>query len=268
MELFEMLGYAGAVAVGLVLGLMGSGGSIMAVPILSYLFHINPVTTTAYSLFVVGTSASVGSLRFLKQGLIDLRTAGWFALPAVIGVFAVRRFLIPMLPSEFSLNDFLAIDRDRAIMVLFGIVLCLAALTMIRNRGYHDRMPRLAGNPAVLVAMGAGVGLLTGIVGVGGGFLIVPVLVGISGMPMARGVATSLFIIAVNALIGFTGNLGYLEIDWYFLLCFTGLSLAGILMGTFMARRIRGFRLKRGFGWMCLATAGFILCRELVGFGI
>lgn len=264
MELTEVLGFAGALAVGLLLGLMGSGGSIMAVPILSYLFHINPITTTAYSLFVVGTSASVGSLRFLKHGMIDMKVALWFAVPAFTTVYSIRKFLIPGLPEVIPLSGDLMLDRDKAIMTLFALILMVSAASILLYRTKsRGRASESAPHPILLAGMGVFVGLITGLVGVGGGFLIIPGLVLFAGLPMIKGVATSLFIIAVNSMIGFTGNLGMLEIDWTFLLSFTGVSLLGILVGTRLSPRFREDKLRKGFAWLCLGTAVFILYSEL-----
>jgi hypothetical protein len=264
MESTEIIGYAGALAVGLVLGLIGSGGSIMTVPILSYLFHINPITTTAYSLFIVGTSASVGSIRFLKHGMIDMKIALWFALPALTVIYTVRNFLIHRLPENIVLNDLLLFDRDRAIMVLFALILILASVSLIYFKSETlEKAPETAPRPLLLAGMGVFVGLITGLVGVGGGFMIIPALVLFAGLPMMKGVATSLFIIAVNSMIGFTGNLGRMEIDWYFLLSFSAISMLGILVGIRMSSFFPANHLKTAFGWLCLATAFLILYHEL-----
>ncbi len=265
MEAFEILGYVGALGIGLILGLTGSGGSLMAVPILTYLFHINPITTTAYSLFVVGASASVGTARYLKKGMIDLRTALVFAIPCLIGVFATRKFLIPLLPEKIvSIGNFV-LTKNMAIMLLFALLVLGAAISMIRKKQSQIvQEGTLEWKYLVLVVEGAIIGILTGIVGIGGGFLIVPLLVLCIGMPMKKAVATSLLIIALKSLGGFLGDIGHFTFDWSFLLLFTLISILGILLGVQLSRQIQGERLKKGFGWFMLIMAMGIFCYELI----
>ena len=134
MELFEILGYAGALLIGIVLGLIGGGGSILTVPVLVYLLYINPVTATAYSLFVVGVSSLVGALKNLQKGLVDIRTAIVFSIPAFIAVYGTRKYLLPAIPEElFRIGDFL-VTKDIGIMVFFAIIMLLASVSMIRGR--------------------------------------------------------------------------------------------------------------------------------------
>ena len=264
MEAVEILGYIGALGIGLMLGLTGSGGSLMAVPILTYLFHINPVTTTAYSLFVVGTSAAVGTTRNLSKGIIDLKTALVFALPCLLAVYTTRKFLVPMLPEKVvSVGNFV-LSKDMAIMLLFAILVLVAAFSMIGKKvsgKYHDQI--LSGKFTMLISQGIIIGVLTGIVGIGGGFLIVPVLVLWLGMPMKKAVATSLFIISLKSMVGFLGDVGHFVIDWSFLLFFTLISTLGILIGVQLSKQIQGEKLKEVFGWFMLIMAIGILCFEL-----
>lgn len=135
METIQIFGYFGALAIGLILGLMGSGGSLMAVPILTYLFHISPVTTTAYSLFVVGTSASVGTFRNFNKGLIDLRVALIFAIPAFIAVYLTRKFVLPAIPEALWATERFILTRDMGIMIFFASLMTLASISMIRKKG-------------------------------------------------------------------------------------------------------------------------------------
>ena len=237
----------------------------MAVPIFSYLFHISPITTTAYSLFVVGTSASVGTYQNLKKGLVDIKIALVFAIPAFVAVYIVRKFALPILPEElFLIKDF-SITRDLTIMVFFAVVLLLASIAMIREKGIAiDRNPPTSCSNTVLPILGLIVGIITGIVGVGGGFLIIPVLVLCAKMPMTKAVATSLLIIALKSLIGFTGELGNLDIDWIFLLSFTVVSMLGIAIGIYLSNFINGQKLKKAFGWFALSIAIFIFYNELL----
>ncbi|MGB5821242.1 MAG: sulfite exporter TauE/SafE family protein [Saonia sp.] len=265
METLQIFGYLGALAVGMILGLMGSGGSMMAVPILAYLFHISPVTTTAYSLFVVGTSASVGAFRNYKKGMVDFRIAIVFAIPAFITVYIVRKFLVPIIPEKiFAIGSFI-VTKDIGIMVLFAMLMLCASISMIKKRKKKiDIISVTDYNYPTIVLEGILIGILTGIVGIGGGFLIIPALVLLVKLPMKKAVGTSLFIIALKSLIGFMGDLGNLEINWSFLLSFTMVSMLGILFGVYLSSFIEGEKLKKTFGWLVLVMAIFIFYKELL----
>lgn len=264
METVQIFGYFGALAIGLILGLMGSGGSLMAVPVLTYLFHISPVTTTAYSLFVVGTSASVGVLRNFNKGLIDLKVALIFAVPAFIAVYMARKFVVPVIPEELWSTERFILTRDMGIMVFFAVLMAVASISMIRKKGVSTEGNGPARyNYPLIVFEGIVIGSLTGIVGIGGGFLIIPALVLCVKLPMKKAVATSLLIIALKSLIGFTGDLGHLEINWSFLIRFTLISILGIFMGMYLSSFVKGDRLKRTFGWFVLMVAIGIFYKEL-----
>ncbi|WP_373517937.1 sulfite exporter TauE/SafE family protein [Pricia sp.] len=264
METLQIFGYLGALAIGLILGLMGSGGSLMAVPILTYLFHISPVTTTAYSLFVVGTSASVGALRNFNKGLIDLRVALIFAVPAFIAVYMARKFVVPVIPEELWSTERFILSRDMGIMIFFALLMAAASIGMIRKkRLLTEGDASVRYNYPLIVFEGIVIGMLTGIVGIGGGFLIIPALVLCVKLPMKKAVATSLLIIALKSLIGFTGDLGHLEINWSFLIPFTLISILGIFMGMYLSSFVKGDSLKKTFGWFVLMVAISILYTEL-----
>ncbi len=264
METIQIFGYIGALVLGVILGLMGSGGSLMAVPIFAYLFHISPITTTAYSLFVVGTSASVGAFQNFKRGLVDYRIALVLGIPAFITVYMVRKFLVPLIPQElFTIQNFV-LKRDMAIMVLFAILMLCASISMIKKKDLKvDGTKSVKYNYPIIVLEGILVGALTGIVGIGGGFLIIPVLVLWVKLSMKKAVATSLFIISLKSLIGFTGDLGNLEVNWSFLLSFTAVSIVGIGLGLYLSSFIEGENLKKTFGWLVLIVAMGIFYKEL-----
>ncbi|MCB0445594.1 MAG: sulfite exporter TauE/SafE family protein [Gelidibacter sp.] len=264
MEIAEILGYIGAFVVGLVLGLTGGGGSIITVPVMVYLIGVNPVTATAYSLFVVGTTSSIGAIQNFRKQLIDIKTAIIFAIPAFIMVYVTRRYLVPAIPQKvFEFNEFI-ITKDMFIMAFFGVIMLLASMSMIRSK--RDVVTDNANatlNIPFLITIGIGVGLLTGIVGAGGGFLIIPALVLLAKLPMKKAIGTSLFIIAINSLIGFTGDLQNREINWLFLLIFTIISIVGIIVGVYASKFISGTKLKKGFGWFTFLVAIYIIYREL-----
>ena len=260
-----LLGYFASILIGVSLGLIGGGGSILTVPVLVYLIGLNPVLSTAYSLFVVGTTSLVGSFTYMQKKLVNYKAALVFAVPSFITVFLTRKYLVPAIPDPvFTLGNF-TLEKGTGIMGLFALIMLAAAFSMIRHK---EETENDSGTPAVvfhypLIALeGAAVGLLTGLVGAGGGFLIIPALVLLARLPMKMAVGTSLLIIAAKSLIGFLGDVGHQSIDWKFLAIFTTLSVAGIFLGSYLTRFIPGEKLKGLFGWFVLGMAVFILWKE------
>jgi hypothetical protein len=264
MDLNTILGYFGALVIGIVLGLIGGGGSILTVPVLVYLFFVNPVTATAYSLFIVGFSSLIGALQNIKKGLVDFKTAAVFATPALIAVYTTRKYLVPAFPDElFSIGEFL-VTKNLAIMLFFAIIMLLASFSMILKKNVEESVETVIKyNYPLIIVEGSLVGVLTGIVGAGGGFLIIPALVLLAKLPMKKAVATSLLIIAIKSLIGFIGDVENLEIEWVFLLGFTAISIVGIFIGSYLSNFIEGKKLKKGFGWFVLIMGIYIIYKEL-----
>jgi len=264
MDITQIFGYAGALCIGIVLGLIGGGGSILTVPVLVYLLYLNPVTATAYSLFVVGASALVGAIHNIRKGLVDFKTAIVFALPALIAVYVTRKFVVPSIPEKlFSIGDYI-VTKNIGIMIFFAIIMLLASFSMIRT-SRHEKQNKdtiVNYNYPIIFLEGIIVGVLTGIVGAGGGFLIIPALVLLAKLPMKKAVATSLLIIAIKSLIGFIGDIENLTIDWPFLLSFTGLSIIGIFIGIWFTNFIDGKKLKKSFGWFVLIMGIYIIVKE------
>ncbi|GAA4272876.1 sulfite exporter TauE/SafE family protein [Aquimarina gracilis] len=264
MEITETIGFIAALVIGIILGLIGGGGSILTVPVFVYLIHLNPITATAYSLFVVGVSAFVGAINNIRKGLVSFRTAIVFAIPAFIAVYATRKYLVPIIPDQiFSIKEFM-ITKEIGIMIFFAIIMLLASISMIRNNK-KDSIPKtnVRYNYPIILLEGAIIGILTGIVGAGGGFLIIPALVLLAKLPMKKAVATSLLIIAIKSLIGFIGDVENLEIDWSFLLLFTSISIVGILIGMYLSNFIEGKKLEKAFGWFVLVMGIYIIVKEL-----
>ncbi len=263
MEITQFFGYIGALIIGLVLGLIGGGGSILTVPVLVYLFYLNPVLATAYSLFVVGISAMVGTFRNMSKQLVDFRTAIVFAIPAFIAVYTTRKFIVPAIPDEIFTVGTFTITKNFSVMVFFALIMLIAAVSMIKKRNdTHENKGPVTYNYPFIIVEGLVVGLVTGIVGAGGGFLIIPALVLFAKLPMKRAVATSLLIISIKSLIGFIGDVENLEIDWPFLIKFTLVSVVGIYIGVWLNKFIDGKKLKKGFGWFVLGMAIYILYKE------
>lgn len=264
MDIQFILGYIGALLIGVVLGLIGGGGSILTVPILVYLMFVNPVTATAYSLFIVGITALVGAIRNIQKGLVDFKTAIVFAIPALIAVYSTRKYLVPAIPEElFSVGSFV-MTKNIAIMLFFAVIMLVASVSMIRNkRSESDEESVINYNIPLIIIEGLVVGVLTGIVGAGGGFLIIPALVLFARLPMKKAVATSLLIIAIKSLIGFIGDIENLDIDWTFLIKFTAISVVGIFLGIYLSKFINGKSLKKSFGWFVLVMGIYIVYKEL-----
>lgn len=263
MEVTEVLGFIAALIIGIILGLIGGGGSILTVPVLVYLMYINPVTATAYSLFIVGFAALVGAFQNMRKGLVDFKTAIVFSIPAFIAVYIARKYIVPAIPDElFSVGEFV-MTKDVGIMLFFAVIMLLASFSMIRsNTRESETITEVHYNYPLIILEGVIVGILTGIVGAGGGFLIIPALVLLAKLPMKKAVATSLLIIALKSLIGFIGDVENLDIDWNFLSVFTGLSVIGMFLGTWFSKFINGKKLKKGFGWFVLLMAIFIIAME------
>ncbi|MEQ9438377.1 MAG: sulfite exporter TauE/SafE family protein [Cyclobacteriaceae bacterium] len=260
----EVIGLAVAISIGFSLGMIGGGGSILTVPVLVYLLHINPILATAYSLFVVGLTSLIGAVSFMRKGLVDYRTAVVFALPSLLAVFLTRQFVVPAIPEEVFAWDAFILTKNMAVMLLFALVMLAAAFSMIRS-GKEDQEADqpIQYNYPLIVLEGLVVGILTGLVGAGGGFLIIPALVLLAHLPMKMAVGTSLLIIAAKSLIGFLGDISRQAIDWPFLLLFSGFAIGGILLGSFFSRYVSAGKLKGGFGWFLLLMGTYILTKEL-----
>ncbi|MGM0636163.1 MAG: sulfite exporter TauE/SafE family protein [Bacteroidota bacterium] len=267
MELAEIFGYLGALLIGLVLGLIGGGGSILTVPVLVYGLSISPVLATAYSLFIVGFTSLIGTIKNFHKGLVDIKTAVIFSIPAFIAVYATRKYILPAIPDEIlSVSDFI-LTKDIGIMIFFAIIMLLASFSMIKGKkkviSTKKKTDTVPFNYPLIILEGIVVGVLTGLVGAGGGFLIIPALVLLAKLPMKEAVATSLLIIAVKSLIGFLGDVQNLSIDWTFLIVFSAISTLGIFTGIWLSKFINGKKLKKGFGWFVLIMAIYIIYKEL-----
>jgi len=263
METIELIGYIAALLIGVILGILGGGGSILTVPLLVYVMGYNPIIATAYSLFVVGTSSIAGVIQKLRSGLVDLKTGFSFVFPSFIAVYLSRRYLVPALPeSFFSINDFV-FTRSMGLMLLFALVMLYSAFAMIRSK--NNDTDEIKKTPYYMIFIqGIAIGFITGMIGAGGGFLYVPALVLWSGLPMKKAVGTSLVIIAVNSLIGFSGDIQNLMIDWEFLLPFSLLTLIGVLIGGKLSKFIPNKKLKKGFGYFILIMSFYIIYKELL----
>lgn len=259
----ETAGYFAAIVIGIILGLIGGGGSILTLPVLIYMMGIGAVTATAYSLFIVGISALVGSIHYFKQKQIDFRTAILFASPALITVYLTRRFILPAIPDPLSVIDDMVLGKDLAIILLFSLLMLLSSFSMIRANHTQPNLTNSKNHYILIFSEGVFVGVLTGLVGAGGGFLIVPALVVWGKLPMKKAVGTSLLIIAIKSLIGFIGDIQNYDIDWLFIIPFAFFTVSGILIGGRLSKRISAASLKPAFGWFVLFTGTIIILKEI-----
>jgi hypothetical protein len=257
----ELIGYFASIFIGLVLGILGSGGSILSIPILVYLFHIDIVMASAYSLFIVGTTSFVGAIPKYKEHLVNLKTGFYFSIPSILSIFSTRKWLVPMIPDVlFNVDDFIFTKR-MLLLGLFALLMILASVSMIRSKAdleNPDSKPRVF----LVIVEGILIGFLTGLVGAGGGFLIIPALVLLTGLPFKTAVGTSLFIISANSLSGFLGDVMNYEIGWPFLFSITALAIAGILIGNQISKKVSPRKLRKAFGWFVFFTGIWILLRE------
>lgn len=262
----DIIGYLLAALVGVSLGLIGSGGSILTVPILVYIMGVPAEDATAYSLFIVGAAALIGGLQSARRKTVDFKTVLIFGIPSIAAVYVTRLWLLPLIPDRlFTVSGF-TVTKPVALMLLFAVVMILASVSMIRGNGKTGDEPETAMhyNYPMILLEGMVVGLLTGLVGAGGGFLIIPALVLLARMPMKLAVGTSLFIIAAKSLLGFMGDVqGGRAIDWRLLGLFTAFAVAGIITGIVLAKKIEGEHLKKGFGWFVLVMGCYIIVNEL-----
>lgn len=257
----EVIGYVAAVAIGIILGLIGGGGSILTVPILVYLFGVKPELATSYSLFIVGITAGIGSYKQYKFQNLKVKEALYFAFPSILSILLVRKIILPTIPAVLFEARSTIVTKDMLIMLVFALLMLATSRAMIMGRSENCKteVSRLK-----LGVIGLIVGLVTGFLGAGGGFLIIPALIFFGGIPMKQAVGTSLLIITINSLSGFAGDLlNGIKIDITFMFSITLMAITGMLIGSGFSRKIDGGRLKKAFGWFVLAMSLFIISKEV-----
>lgn len=258
----EIYGYIAVLGVGLLLGILGGGGSILSVPILVYLFSEDVVLASAYSLFIVGITSGVGSFTKYKANLVNIRIGLIFGLPSIIAIFSTRKWIIPSIPEVIWQIESFEFTKRLLILGIFSILMVFASISMITLKSKIKRDGyRL--NYLYLTLLGILTGFLTGLVGAGGGFIIIPVLVLFSKLPFKIAVGTALFIISINSLMGFAGDVINYSINWGFLISITGLAILGILFGSKYAKFLPNNKLQKVFGWFTLVMGAGIFLREV-----
>ncbi len=256
-------GYIAAVFIGVSLGLIGGGGSILTIPVLVYLFGLSPLQATGHSLFIVGATSLAGAFANYKRGNVHTVTAVYFSLSSTITVFLARRYLLPAIPTEVVTIGNFVVTKSLFTMLLLAVVMMFAAIKMVSTKSEEDITHRLESNITMIIISGIGVGLLTGLLGAGGGFLIIPILVFQFRLPMKQAIGTSLLIITINSLFGFLGDLFNEKVDWELLLSVSALSIFGVYIGSRLSEKIQGEKLKRGFGWFVLVMGIYIVIKSL-----
>ena len=258
----EIAGYIASLFIGVSLGLIGGGGSILTVPVLVYLFSVSPTIAISYSLFIVGLTSLVGAYNNYRKGLVNFKTVLLFGSSSITTVFIARKFIIPFLPNVFFKIGSFEVTHSLFVMVVFAILMLAASFSMIKNKKVEAEQ-QAKGKPFILVIYGVLIGLVTGFLGAGGGFLLIPALVILMKLPMKEAIGTSLLIIALNSLIGFLGDIGRHPIDWTFIVLISAIAMAGIFIGGYFNQKVNSNKLKKGFGWFVLVMGTYILVKEL-----
>lgn len=262
--MIEIFGYFCSLLIGVSLGMIGGGGSILTVPVLVYLLGVEPITATAYSLFIVGVTSLIGAIPKYRNGMIQLRTAVVFGIPSIISVYLTRRFLLPSIPQHIITLGNMELTKSMMLMLLFSVLMIIASYTMIKGNNKEKNTDDVQQfNYPMIGLEGLVVGVLTGLVGAGGGFLIIPALVVFTKLNMKKAVGTSLLIIAAKSLIGFLGDLSHVTIQWTLLLEVTVLAIIGILIGNQSSKKVNAHVLKKFFGWFVLVLGIYIIVKEI-----
>ena len=259
------VGYLLFLFIGITLGLIGGGGSILTMPVLVYLYQLDPLAATTYSLFIVGSTSAFGVIYKWQSGLVDWKTALLFVFPSLVTVWLVRTVVIPLIPEILFKVEAFTLNRSTMLLLFFSMLMIVVALRMIRPSRNLMRGEKEMKSPIRILILGGITGLLTGFVGAGGGFIIIPALTIFTSMPMKKAVGTSLLIIALNALFGFSTDLLISDsaINWSVMLPILFFTLLGVLIGNNIAKKINQDNLKIAFGWFVLILGGYILIHEL-----
>ncbi|KQK26183.1 permease [Chryseobacterium aquaticum] len=260
----EVFGYIASVLIGISLGLIGGGGSILTLPVLVYLFGIDAFLATEYSLFIVGVSSVIGSISYFRKGFVNFKIVLLFGIPSIISIFLTRKYILPLIPDEIVRFSSLVITKDIFLLLIFAGLMILASYKMIQKSTELHMEKCISTRKKTLLIAGEGsiVGILTGLVGAGGGFMIIPALVNLLKTPMKVAIGTSLVIISLNSLIGFFSTMNHLNIDWKLLTSITSIAIIGILIGAQISKRVDGRKLKPIFGWFVLGMGIYIIVRE------
>ncbi len=265
--MIQFEGCAISVLIGISLGLIGGGGSILTVPVFVYIYKIDPILSATYSLFVVGVSSFTISIRSLIKKNIDYKTLIYFGIPSTLSIFIVRRLIVNQIPLSFILLD-IKLLRSSVFMILFAMLMFVAAIQMTRNKkessSTFNKLNTDGNKKMRIIVVGCCVGIITGLLGVGGGFIIMPSLISVLHLNIRKAIGTTLIIIAINSSFGFLTTVSRQPIDWYLLLVFSSGSIAGIFIGSYLSDKISGAALKKIFGCFVLFISMWIFLKEII----
>ncbi|SOE21521.1 hypothetical protein SAMN06298216_1983 [Spirosomataceae bacterium TFI 002] len=254
-----------ALIIGITLGLIGAGGAILTVSVLVYILGYSPLEATSYSLVIVGVSSLVGAIDYARKGLVDFKKGLFFSFPAFVMVLFMRQYVLPRIPEHIYQSGDFVLTKNLLIMVVFAVLMMLASISMIWGRTNESQKGDFKVNYVLIFIEGLFVGVLTGLVGAGGGFLIIPAMVLFAKLPMKTAVGTSLVIITINSLFGIIGDIVTgVTIDYFFLAKFASLAIAGVLIGSYLSKYVKGEKLKPAFGYFILIMGFWILVKELI----
>lgn len=261
----EIVGFILAFVIGITLGLIGAGGSILTITVLVYILHISPTLSTTYSLFIVGIASFVGSIDYFRKDLVDFEKGLFFSFPAFVMVFLMRKIVMPHIPAMIYQSPTFTITKNLLVMVVFALLMIIASYSMIKGNKKTTEQADFKVSYWMIFLEGILVGILTGFVGAGGGFMIIPAMVIFAKLSMKKAVGTSLLIITINSVFGVIGDFSVgISLDWYFLTKFVAFTIGGILFGGFLSKKIDGEKLKPAFGWFVLVVGCWIMVKELI----
>jgi uncharacterized membrane protein YfcA len=253
---------AASLGIGLSLGLIGAGGSILTIPVFVYILKKDPVSSSVYSMFVVGLSSMVAGIQSLLDKLIDFKVMVRFGIPSVLGVFIARKLIFPSIPARlFSIGSFV-VSRDVLFMLFLSGLMFLSALRILKPANKDQFLPGDEPASILLLLRGLFVGIITGLMGIGGGFLIVPALYFLAKLPIKKAISTGLLVITANSLFSFLSSYGSVNLDWLLLIKFSLGAVVGILIGTKLSRTMPSNNLRDFFGWFILGLSFYIACKQ------
>ena len=260
----EITGFVLAFFIGMLMGLIGAGGSILTSALLIYIFGISPILSVSYTMITVCIISLAGSIQYYKRGLVDLKTGLIVGIPALITVYIMRKFVMPAIPKIIFRYHHFIFTKSLLITLIFAVLMIVISYSMIYSPKQVLEKKEEPVNPLVLYALGIAVAILTGFAGVGGGFIILPALVFFANMDVKKAVGTSLFIITINTTVGFLGDFSTgLSYNWNFLLKYIGITLAGMILSNQFSKKTNGSVLKKIFGLAILIIGCWIIVEEL-----
>ena len=260
----ELITCAASLTIGFSLGLIGAGGSILTIPVFVYILKVDPLASSIYSMFVVGISSAAGGIKSMMNKLVDFKVTLVFGIPSVFGVLIARTWIFPYIPDELLTLGGFVLSKKTGFMLCISVLMFLAGFRMLKSSSRQKSGSDLEEEirTAFILIQGLLVGLLTGLLGMGGGFLIVPALYFWAKLPMKTAVGTALLIIAINSLTSFMISFPSAVIDWYLLFKFSAGSVLGIMIGVKLAENVSGDSLKIIFGWFVLVISLYIVLKQ------